>query len=180
MSYSGVGGQGPSIISSGSGYGIGGPDIGGHGIGYGTSGHGVGGYGTSGHGVGGYGTGGHDIGTTSSQPGIGGHGTGTTPSAYSDNSSYPWSQPFSQPMPMTRPLPSSYRHTSPSETSTTFVSGTSAEPRSGKAALIAQQYENVQQRYPDSEMRFDEDEELEPAPLRPLRDIPPTYSSIGN
>jgi hypothetical protein len=82
---------------------------------------------------------------------------------------------------MTHRLSSPDRQTIPSETSATFVSGTSAGPMSEKAALRAQQYENVQQPllYRDS-MRSEESEELEPAFSRPPREIPPTYSSIGS
>lgn len=99
-------------------------------------------------------------------------------SAYSDSSS---NQPLSPSFGQTalRSQPSQYSQSGPSEAGVTYVSSTSAQPRTGKAALVAQQYENVPEepvQYQDSGIRFNETGGQEPGSSQLPRDVPPTYS----
>lgn len=81
-------------------------------------------------------------------------------SGYSDGSS-------------TQPLNPAFR-----ESGVTHVSGAPAQPRTGKAALIAQQHQNVEEpvQYQDSGMRFNGDVEQESGPSQLPKDVPPTYT----
>jgi len=65
----------------------------------------------------------------------------------------------------------------PSETGMTYVSGTSTQPRTGKAALIAQQYEEVPEpvQFQDSGVRFNEPG-AQPGPSQLPSEVPPTYT----
>jgi len=67
----------------------------------------------------------------------------------------------------------------PSEGGITYVSGNSAQPRTGKAALIAQQYRNTQQpvQLEDSGIRFNENVEEEAGPSQLPHEVPPSYTA---
>lgn len=98
-------------------------------------------------------------------------------SAYSDGSSnQPLNPAFGQTF--VNPRSSQFTQSGPSESGLTSVSGTSAQPRTEKAALIAQQYQNVQQptQHSDSGMRFDESGEQQAGPSQLPQDVPPTYT----
>lgn len=98
-------------------------------------------------------------------------------SAYSEGSSnQPLNPAFRQTV--VSPHSSQFTQSGPSEDGVTHASGTSALPRTGKAALIAQQYENVQQptQHSDSGMRFNEGGEQQPGPSQLPQDVPPTYT----
>lgn len=92
-------------------------------------------------------------------------------SAYSDGSSQPLNPTFRQ----TLTDPSRY---SQSEAGQTYVSGSSGQPRVGKAALIAQQNQGTQQpvQYEDSGIRFNENGEQEAGPSQLPTEVPPTYT----
>lgn len=108
---------------------------------------------------------------TTPAPSSGFNGPGPQ-STYSDGSS---NQPLNLAV---SPQPSHYSHSGPSESGMTYVSGNSAQPRTGKAALMAQQHQNVQQpiQYQDSGMRFNENEEQEPGPSQLPAEVPPSYT----
>ena len=94
-------------------------------------------------------------------------------SAYSDGSSnQPLNPTFGQTV-----SNSQYTQSGPSEPGVTHVSGISAQPRTGKAALMAQQYDNVQQpvQLEDSGVRFNEDGE-QAGPSQLPTEVPPTYT----
>lgn len=98
-------------------------------------------------------------------------------SAYSEGSSnQPLNPAFGQTV--VSPHSSQFTQSGPSEDGVTRVSGTSALPRTGKAALIAQQHENLQQptQHSDSGMRFNEGGEQQPGPSQLPQDVPPTYT----
>jgi hypothetical protein len=94
-------------------------------------------------------------------------------SAYSDGSSQPLNQNFRQ----TLTDPSRYSQSGPSEPGQTYVSGSSGQPRVGKAALIAQQHQ-VQPpvQLEDSGIRFNENGEQEAGPSHLPTEVPPTYT----
>ncbi|KAF9643343.1 hypothetical protein BDM02DRAFT_1511226 [Thelephora ganbajun] len=97
-------------------------------------------------------------------------------SAYSDSSSnQPLNPSFGQAV---SPLPSQYSQSGPSEAGLTHVTSTTAQPRTGKAALMAQQYQNVQQpiQYEDSGVRFNENGEQEAGPSNLPHEVPPSYT----
>jgi hypothetical protein len=73
--------------------------------------------------------------------------------------------------------PSQYSQSGPSETGMTYVTGTSAQPRTGKAALMAQQYQEPQEpvQYQDSGVRFNETGE-QAGPSQLPTEVPPTYT----
>jgi len=81
---------------------------------------------------------------------------------------------------ITSPTRSQYTQsgTGPSEAVLTYVSGNSAQPKVGKAALIAQQNQDVQRptQHRDSGIRFNENREQEAGPSQPSGGIPPTYT----
>ena len=94
-------------------------------------------------------------------------------SAYSDGSSnQPLNPTFGQTV-----SNSQYTQSGPSEPGVTHVSGISAQPRTGKAALMAQQYDNIQQpvQLEDSGVRFNEDGE-QAGPSQLPTEVPPTYT----
>jgi len=101
-------------------------------------------------------------------------------SAYSDGSSH---QPLNPSMRQTlvSSHPSQYSQSGPSDTTgPRYVSGITAQPRTGKAALIAQQYENTEQpvQLTDSGVRFNangEPEEVAGPSQLPV-EVPPTYT----
>jgi len=97
--------------------------------------------------------------------------TGQGPqSAYSDGSS---NQPLNR-----QTLPSQYSQSGPSDASgPTHVSGITAQPRVGKAALIAQQFQDVQPpvQYEDSGVRFNPNGE-EAGPSHLPAEVPPSYT----
>jgi hypothetical protein len=74
--------------------------------------------------------------------------------------------------------PSQYTQSGPTEGGITYVSGNSAQPRTGKAALIAQQFQNVQQpvQHEDSGARFGETVEEEAGPSQLPTEVPPLYT----
>lgn len=91
-------------------------------------------------------------------------------SAYSDGSS---AQPLN---PSARP--SQYTQSGPSDPGLTYTSSTTTQPRTGKAALIAQQHEEVQPvQFQDSGIRFNQNgEQAEAGPSQLLSEVPPTYT----
>lgn len=98
-------------------------------------------------------------------------------SAYSDSSSQPLNPSFGQ----TVTDPSRYSQSGPgpvSETGQTYVSGSSGQPRVGKAALIALQNQDTQQpvQFQDSGIRFNENGEQEAGPSQLPTEVPPTYT----
>ena len=96
-------------------------------------------------------------------------------SAYSDSSGRPLDPSFGQ----TVTDPSRYSQSGRlSETGQTYVSGSSGQPRVGKAALIAQQNQGTQQpvQYQDSGIRFNENGEQEAGPSHLPTEVPPTYT----
>lgn len=105
--------------------------------------------------------------STTSPPSTAGLGRPGPQSAYSEGSS---SQPLNPNMRQSQ--------TGPSEAGLTSVSGISAQPRTGKAALIAQQYENTPDpvQYQDSGIRFNETVEQEAGPSQLPTEVPPTYT----
>jgi len=94
--------------------------------------------------------------------------------AYSDSSSQPLNPPISQSV----TNPSRYSQSGPSEAGMTYVSGTSGQPRVGKAALIALQNQEGQQpvQFQDSGIRFNENGEQEAGPSVLPSEVPPTYT----
>lgn len=111
-----------------------------------------------------------------SPPPTGGFNTPGPQSAYSDGSSQPLNPSHRQTV--VSSLPSQYSQPAPSEGGMTYASGTPSQPRTGKAALIAQQHENVQQpvQYSDSGIRFNENGEQEPGPSQLPAEVPPSYT----
>lgn len=98
-------------------------------------------------------------------------------SAYSDGSStQPLNPSFGQTVGTSDP--SRYSQSGPSETGQTQFSGTSGQPRVGKAALIALQNQDVQQpvQFQDSGIRFNENGEQEAGPSQLPTEVPPTYT----
>jgi len=95
-------------------------------------------------------------------------------SAYSDSSSQPLNPTFGQAV----TDPSRYSQSGPSETGQTYVSGSSGQPRVGKAALIALQDQGAQQpvQLQDSGIRFSENGEQEAGPSQLPTEVPPTYT----
>jgi hypothetical protein len=88
-------------------------------------------------------------------------------SAYSDGSSQPLNrQTFIS------------TQSGPSDAGVTHVSGTSAQPRTGKAALIAQQYEDTAEpvQFQDSGIRFNETGGEGAGPSQLPSEVPPTYT----
>lgn len=98
-------------------------------------------------------------------------------SVYSDSSS---NQPLNPTQTALRSQnPSQYSQSGPGEAGVTHVSSTSTQPRTGKAALVAQQYENVPEepiQYQDSGMRFNDTGGQEPGSSQLPREVPPMYS----
>ena len=109
---------------------------------------------------------------TSPPPSSAGYRTGPQ-SSYSDGSSQ---QPLNPPMRQTvgSSYPSQYTQSAPSEARLSYAT----QPRTGKAALIAQQQQNVQEPilYQDSGVRFTGDDQQEPGPSQLPTDVPPTYT----
>jgi hypothetical protein len=65
----------------------------------------------------------------------------------------------------------------PSDAGLTFVSGTSTAPRTGKAALIAQQYDEPEPvQFQDSGIRFNEPAGQGAGPSQMPSEVPPTYT----
>ena len=81
---------------------------------------------------------------------------------------------------ITSPTRSQYSQsgTGPSDAVLTYVSGISAQPRVGKAALIVLQSQDVQRprQHRDSGIRFHENQEQEAGPSRTSGTVPPTYT----
>ena len=73
---------------------------------------------------------------------------------------------------------SQYNQSGPSETILTYVTGNSAQPKVGKAALIALQNQDVRRppQHRDSGIRFNENGEQEAGPSQSPSGIPPTYT----
>ena len=112
-------------------------------------------------------------GSVPSSPGF----RGSVPqSAYSDGSSnQPLSPAFRQTL--TNTVPSRYSQSGPSEAGLTQVSGSSMQPRVGKAALMAQRRETQEPvQYQDSGIRFGQNEEEEAGPSQIPHEVPPTYT----
>ena len=74
--------------------------------------------------------------------------------------------------------PSQHSQSGSSETVLTYVSGNSAQPRVGKASLIALQNLDAPRpaRHRDSGIRFNENGEQEVGPSRSTNGVPPTYT----
>ena len=90
-------------------------------------------------------------------------------SAYSDGSS----QPLNPSLGQTVTDPSRYSQT---EAGQTYVSGTSGQPRVGKAALMAQNQATQQPvQFQDSGIRFNENGE-QAGPSQLPTEVPPTYT----
>jgi len=106
---------------------------------------------------------------TSPPPSSAGYRTGPQ-SAYSDSSSQPLNPNMRQTAGSSRP--SQYTQSAPSEAGLTYAT----QPLTGKAALIAQQQQNLQEPtlHQDSGIRFDD--EQEPGPSQLPTDVPPTYT----
>jgi hypothetical protein len=106
---------------------------------------------------------------TSPPPSSAGYRTGPQ-SAYSDGSSQPLNPTMRQTVGSS--YPSQYTQSAPSEAGLTNIT----QPLTGKAALIAQQHQNVQEPtlHQDSGMRFNEDQE--PGPSQLPTEVPPTYT----
>ena len=112
-------------------------------------------------------------GSVPSSPGF----RGSVPqSAYSDGSSnQPLSPAFRQTL--TNTVPSRYSQSGPSEAGLTQVSGSSTQPRVGKAALMAQRRETLEPvQLQDSGIRFGQNEEEEAGPSQIPHEVPPTYT----
>jgi len=117
------------------------------------------------------------------------HSTAVTPAPSSAGFNGPGPQSVYSDGSSNQPLNPSARHTLSAHTSQsghsgpsdlaglTYVSGTSAQPRTGKAALMAQQFQDVQQpvQLEDSGVRFGETEE-EPGPSQLPNEVPPSYT----
>ena len=75
-------------------------------------------------------------------------------------------------------LPSQYTQLASNDGGVTYVTGTSAQPLTGKAALIAQQQQNVQQpvQFQDSGIRFNENAEQGAGPSQIPNEVPPSYT----
>ena len=97
---------------------------------------------------------------------------------YSDGSSNQQLNPSVR-QTLTSTHPSRYSESGPSESGPTYVSGNTAQPRMGKAALIAQRYQNVQEpvQLEDSGIRFNEGREEEPGSSRLPAEVPPSYTA---
>jgi len=102
-------------------------------------------------------------------------------SAYSDNSS---NQPLNPRNTLISSPPSRYSQSGPSqsgpsEPGITYVTSNSAQPRTGKHALIAQQHQNVQPpiQYEDSGIRFNEGADHEVGPSQLPAEVPPSYTA---
>jgi len=78
------------------------------------------------------------------------------------------------------PHSSRFSQSGPSETTgITYVSGNTSQPRTGKAALMAQQHQDVQQpvQHQDAGVRFNADgEPQEAGPSHLPNEVPPTYT----
>jgi len=96
--------------------------------------------------------------------------TGRGPqSAYSDGSAQPLNPSLGQ----------ATGQSGPSETGLTYVSGSSVtQPRTGKAALIAQQFRDVEEavQLEDSGIRFNENGQQAAGPSQLPSEVPPTYT----
>jgi len=96
------------------------------------------------------------------------------PHAYPDNQLIPPSGPV-----VTNTIPLRPSQPDPNETVLTHVTGNSAQPRVGKAALIALRNQSVREgpaQTQDSGIRFNENGEREASPPPFRSEVPPTYS----
>jgi len=116
----------------------------------------------------------YDTTATTPAPSSGGFNVPGPQSAYSDNSS---NQPLNPALALNSNT-TRYSQSGHSESGMTHVTGTSAQPRTGKAAYIAQQQQNVQQpvQLEDSGIRFNENAGQEPGPSHLPAEVPPSYT----
>ena len=97
---------------------------------------------------------------------------------YSDGSSNQPLNPAARQSVVSSIRPQSQYTQSMGDSGITYVSGNTAQPRTGKAALIAQQYQNVHPpvQHEDSGARFNENDEEEAGPSHLPTEVPPTYT----
>jgi hypothetical protein len=113
--------------------------------------------------------------TTSAPPPAGFSGSDPQPAPVDDSSNRPFNLPFRQSI-ISSSQPQ-YTQSGLAEDGLRYVSGNTAQPNTGKAALIAQRHQGMQQPIQhDSGVRLNEDEEREVGPLRSANVVPPSYT----
>jgi len=107
-------------------------------------------------------------------------GSGRGPqSRYSDvSSNQPLNAAVRQSYVSSIPSQPNYAQPGPSEGGMTYVTGNTAQPRTGKAAHLSQQFQNAQQpvQYEDSGIRFSQNGVQEAGPSQLPTEVPPSYT----
>jgi hypothetical protein len=115
--------------------------------------------------------------TASAPPPAGFSGPDPQPPFFDESSNRPFNLPFRQSI-ISSSQPQ-YTQSGPTESGPAYVSSNTAQPNTGKAALIAQRHQGMQQsvQRDDSRVRLNEDGEREAGPSRSANVVPPSYTS---